>query len=134
MASLAKDPEDKLVEAGQLFDTYGDLLTERQRTFMGLHFDEDLSFSDISREYKITRQAVHDSVKHAMNALRTFEKALGLVSRAASSKQLDEKGLIDSLENLQRSVEEQCSCSGGRVIIKEIESLMKTMQDADENK
>ncbi|NQU44204.1 hypothetical protein HQ520_13020, partial [bacterium] len=74
-----QNPEEKLVEASRLLDVYGSLLTERQREFMRLHFEQDLSFSEIAREYDISRQAVHDSVKHAVQALQNLEEHLHLV-------------------------------------------------------
>jgi predicted DNA-binding protein YlxM (UPF0122 family) len=129
MSTATKDPEEKLVEAGLLFDTYGELLTERQRTFMRLHFDEDLSFSDIAREFRITRQAVHDSVKHALNALRSFENALGLVAGGRSRR--GEAELAGLLEGLRRDVEERCRCSGGPLIVDRIEELIKTVRGAE---
>lgn len=59
-------------------DLYGPLLTERQRDFVRLHYDEDLSFGEIAREFGISRQAVHDAVKHAERALESYDRKLGL--------------------------------------------------------
>ena len=100
-----ENPEVQLVQAAQLLDAYGELLTERQRQFMGLHYDEDLSFSQIAREFNVSRQAVHDSVKHATSALRNFERVLGLVSRTGGAAQSGEvrlqgRQLVTRLRNL----------------------------------
>jgi predicted DNA-binding protein YlxM (UPF0122 family) len=75
------DPLDKVVRIGQLMDLYGGLLTERQRTFVQLHFEEDLSFGEVGRMYEVSRQAVHDAVKHAERSLEEYEKKLGLLGR-----------------------------------------------------
>lgn len=74
-------PVDRTVRLTALIDLYGPLLTDRQLEFIRLHFEEDLSFGEISREYSISRQAVHDAVKHAEKALEEYEAKLGLLGR-----------------------------------------------------
>jgi predicted DNA-binding protein YlxM (UPF0122 family) len=102
------DPEFALVEASFLLDTYGMLLTERQREFMRLHFEEDLSFSEIAREFAISRQAVHDSVKHAVQTLRNFEERLGLVGKARNAgPQIGGYQLIARLSSLRLRLENE---------------------------
>ena len=45
-----------------LFDYYGDLLTERQKICFDMHYNQDLSLSEIAQELSISRQAVHDTL------------------------------------------------------------------------
>jgi predicted DNA-binding protein YlxM (UPF0122 family) len=66
-------------------DIYGALLTEKQRTFMRLHFEDDLSFGEIAKEYGVSRQAIHDAVKHAEKSLEDYESKLGLLGKAKRS-------------------------------------------------
>lgn len=129
-------PEEKLVEAGLLFDTYGELLTERQRVFMRLHFEEDLSFSDIAREFKISRQAVHDSVKHALFSLAELERVLGLVTKAESGHNgggvptaapARSADVSDRLAALRQQVNERCEPSVSGWICQEINDLIALM-------
>ncbi|HPS00867.1 MAG TPA: sigma factor-like helix-turn-helix DNA-binding protein [Candidatus Sumerlaeota bacterium] len=126
-------PEEKLVEAGLLFDTYGELLTERQRVFMRLHFEEDLSFSDIAREFKISRQAVHDSVKHALFSLAELERVLGLVTKAESghnggsvpaAASVLNAGVAERLVSLRQQVNERCEPPVSEWICREIGELI----------
>ncbi len=69
----------KVHRIGLLLDTYGDLLTERQRNFVKLHYLDDYSFGEIAKDYNISRQAVYDAVKIAIKTMEDFEEKLGLV-------------------------------------------------------
>lgn len=79
------DPLARVVRLGQLVDVYGNLLTERQRSYMQLHFEDDLSFGEIARQFNVSRQAIHDAVKHAEASLEDYEAKLGLVARGVKT-------------------------------------------------
>ena len=81
----AVDPLARVVRLGQLVDVYGGLLTERQRRYMQLHFEDDLSFGEIAKQFNVSRQAIHDAVKHAEASLEEYEAKLGLVARGVKS-------------------------------------------------
>ncbi len=124
-----RDPERQVVEASLLLDTYGKLLTERQRDFTRLHFEEDLSFSEIARNHEISRQAVHDSVKHAIQTLRTYEDALGLVAKAHDADEHPEPHigghqLIDRLLGLRQRVVGEAGQAVPAWVVQELESLI----------
>lgn len=72
-------PPEKRFRLSLLLDAYGELLTEKQRKFLGHYYEEDLSFGEIATEYGVSRQAIFDSVKHGEEALERFEQVLGLV-------------------------------------------------------
>lgn len=72
-------PAAKRYRISLLLDAYGELLTQKQRTFLRHYFEEDLSFGEIAREYSVSRQAIFDSVKHGEEALENFERVLRLV-------------------------------------------------------
>ena len=78
------DPLDKIVRIGQLMDLYGGLLTERQRLFVQLHYDEDMSFGEVARQHGVSRQAIHDAVKHAEQSLEDYESKLRLLESGVS--------------------------------------------------
>jgi predicted DNA-binding protein YlxM (UPF0122 family) len=129
-----RDPENKLVEASLLMDTYGALLTERQRQFMRLHYEEDLSFSEIAREFKISRQAVHDSVKHATEALMQFEKVLGLVEKSKSggeAPRISGRQLIERLDNLRRRVQRETAIFDPSWITRELTGLIALLRSGE---
>ena len=64
-----------------LFDFYGELLTERQKEFFDLYYNEDLSLAEIAEHLGITRQGVRDSIVRSEEILRNFESKLGLAEK-----------------------------------------------------
>ncbi|MBN1903131.1 YlxM family DNA-binding protein [Candidatus Sumerlaeota bacterium] len=71
----------KVERINLLMDIYGDLLTEKQRRFLELHYSEDLSFGEIASQYNVSRQAIYDAVKHALSNLEHYEKTLSLLDK-----------------------------------------------------
>lgn len=92
----------KVVRLGHLMDIYGPLLTEKQRTFMRLHYQEDLSFGEIASDHGVSRQAIHDAVKHAEKALEEYERKLGLFEKRGATGASAEA--IDAVEALAKRV------------------------------
>lgn len=64
-----------------LFDFYGDVLTERQKEFYDLYYNEDLSLGEIAENYSITRQGVRDVIVRAEAILTDLEDKTGLIKR-----------------------------------------------------
>ncbi len=74
-----------------LFDFYGEVLTDRQKEFYDLYFNEDLSLAEIAENYGITRQGVRDVIVRAEAILSDLEDKTGLIRRFhAMRSQLDE--------------------------------------------
>lgn len=65
-----------------LFDYYGELLTEKQKTCFDLYYNQDLSLSEIAEEAGITRQGVHDTLARAESVLWNMEDKTGCIARA----------------------------------------------------
>ena len=62
-----------------LYDIYGSLLTEHQRTLVEGYYLYDLSFSELAEISGGTRQSVYDAVKKARSILAEHEGKLGIV-------------------------------------------------------
>ena len=74
-----------------LYDFYGDVLTERQKEFYDLYYNEDLSLSEIAENSGITRQGVRDVIVRAEAILTDLEDKTGLIKRFhAMHKQLQQ--------------------------------------------
>ena len=69
-----------------LLDFYGEMLTEKQRSFLDYYYNDDLSLSEIAENEGITRQGVRDAIKRAEAQLFTFEEHLGLCKRLEKTK------------------------------------------------
>ncbi len=76
---------DDVVRKGQLLDTYGSLLTDRQQVCMHLYFDMNLSLSEIAEELHVSRQSVNDMIRRTSKALEHYDDRLQIV---AKNKQL----------------------------------------------
>lgn len=64
-----------------LFDTYGALLTEDQQNMFDLYYNEDLSLAEIAQHTGLSRQGVRYAIKHAEEALHTYEEKLGFAQK-----------------------------------------------------
>lgn len=73
--------EDKTLEMTMLLDFFGELLTQRQRSCLELHYGEDLSLGEIASELGISRQGVRDNLVRAEKSLREYEARTGIVRR-----------------------------------------------------
>ena len=71
----------KTIEKTMLFDFFGDLLTEKQREYFDLYYNEDLSLGEIAENVGITRQGVFDMIARAEASLYGIERKTGLVAR-----------------------------------------------------
>ncbi|MEG0779348.1 MAG: YlxM family DNA-binding protein [Oscillospiraceae bacterium] len=64
-----------------LFDFYGELLTDRQKEFYDLYYNEDLSLAEIAENEGISRQGVRDVIVRAEGIMTEVEDKTGLVKR-----------------------------------------------------
>ena len=74
------------LEMTLLFDYYGDLLTERQRSCVDMRYNQDLSLSEIAEELGVSRQGVYDNLSRAEALLRNMEEKMGCVQRAMETR------------------------------------------------
>ena len=77
--------EDK-IKSGYLYDFYGELLTEHQRSVYEMSVNDDLSLSEIADSLSISRQAVHDMLKRCDRQLEEYEEKLHLVEKFMNIK------------------------------------------------
>lgn len=89
-----------------LYDFYGDLLTDKQREYYDLHYNNDLSLFEIAEMNGTSRQAVWDIIRRAAQALREIETKTGLVAKAMQQRE-ELKQAICAAETLPESEQKQ---------------------------
>lgn len=101
---------EKIVQQALLYDFYGELLNEHQKSVYEEYVLDNLSLSEIAEELGISRQGVHDLIKRSDKALNEYEDKLHLVSRFLSIK--DKVNMIDEIARTINSDEDK----SGRII------------------
>lgn len=91
----------EILKAAMLFDFYGELLTEKQKSIFELFYLNDLSLTEIGQELNISRQAVRDQLKRTEKILSEYEEKLMLVERFYHQKKLVKKikSIIEKIEH-----------------------------------
>ena len=87
-----------------LFDFYGDLLTDKQREYYDLHYNNDLSLFEIAEMSGTTRQAVWDIIRRAEQSLREIESKTGLIAKTVQQRE-KLRAVIAAVEKLPESEE-----------------------------
>ena len=67
--------ENSRVMRSMLFDFYGELLTDKQREYFDLHYNEDLSLAEIAEQSGISRQGVWDIIRRAEAAMTAMQSS-----------------------------------------------------------
>lgn len=91
--------EDSRLGRSMLLDFYGELLTEKQRECFDLHYNEDLSLSEIAEQLGISRQGVWDNIRRAETVMQELERKTGLISLTEQNRRAL-KALRDRLGEL----------------------------------
>ena len=89
----------KNMEIALLYDFYGDMLTDRQKEFFDLYYNEDLSLAEIAENAGITRQGVRDVLMRSEAILTEIEEKTGIVRRF-----LEIQKLSDQIDNAARKI------------------------------
>lgn len=82
------DSLDQRIRDGRLLDTYGSLITEKQRLACEMVLLRDLSLSEAAESTSVTRQGVHDLITRAREHMENTEKALGLLEKIKKNEQM----------------------------------------------
>jgi len=85
---------EKKAWMNQLFDLYGQLLTEKQRSYFMLYYFEDYSLQEIAEVFEVSRNAVFDHLKKAEEHLISYEDTL-----KCHDKKEKRAVLLDTIEN-----------------------------------
>ena len=76
-----EDMIERRAYLADLFDIYGELLTDKQRQMFDLYHQNDFSLGEIAEECEVSRQAVFDIIKRTEHTLEEYEQKLGLAEK-----------------------------------------------------
>lgn len=71
-----------------LFALYGELFTEKQKEYFLEYYFNNLTLSELSENYSVTRTAIHNSIKEVGQKLYDYESKLGLYQKRAQLLQV----------------------------------------------
>ena len=89
---------DEILHLTLLYDFYGELLTEKQKQVFDLHYQDDLSLSEIGEELSISRQAVRDQLKRTEKILMDYEQKLGARFQAQKKSVREMLDILQEME------------------------------------
>lgn len=84
-----------------LYDYYKNLLTEKQQIYFEDYYFNNLSLSEISENYNVSRNAVHKQLKEITSRLLEYEDKLNLNKKAIEIK----KVLENVNDNIKKEIE-----------------------------
>jgi len=144
MARVSEKIIPRVERVNLLMDVYGDLLTDKQKRFVVLHFGEDLSFGEIAEQFHVSRQAIYDAVKHAIANLEKFEGTLGIVAKlrqggddtkaesppipVSATPAIDVQSLLDDLARLRTRIKKQRIIYNVDWIVGEISKIISILE------
>ena len=88
----------------ELYDLYGKLLTSKQQQYFEDYYFNNLSFSEMAENYKVSRNAVFKQLHVTIEKLNEYENKLKLYEKKEKiekiKKKLNDKEVCLELENL----------------------------------
>ena len=98
----------KNLDVINLFDIYGEMLTQKQQDFICYYYNDDLSLAEIAQELNVSRQGVHDNLSRAEALLLNMEAKTGCVSRDLQCRK-SAKAIIATAQQLAQNENEEVS-------------------------
>ena len=113
---------EEIVRLSLLYDFYGELFTEHQKSVCEDYFFNNIGLSEIAEDRGTSRQAVHDIVNRCEKLLEGYEEKLHLVERFLKTKEMVKqvKEQADKLQGL---------CTDGSVLEKQIIDKISSLSE-----
>ena len=74
-----------------LYDIYNRLLTDKQKLYFEDYYFNNLSLSEMSENYEVSRNAIHKQIKEVNSKLEDFELKLKIKEKNIKLKELINK-------------------------------------------
>ena len=84
-----------------LYDLYGELFTDKQKAYFEEYYFNNLSLSEMSELYDVSRSAISKSLKEIENKLNNFEDKLKIYNKLNKvNKLIKDDKLKDKIEDI----------------------------------
>ncbi len=103
------------VETVLLFDYYGRMLTDKQKEYLDLRYNQDLSLGEIAEIMCVSRQAVFDNLTRTEALLRRMEENIGCVKRDIAVRKAARE-ILEAAAVLDASSDPAVSAMARRII------------------
>ena len=95
---------EKFVYLNELFDIYGELLTEKQRKYFMDYYFDNLSYGEIANNYQVSRNAIFHQLKLIEEKLNFYEDKLRIYQKKQQINDIikmeNDKRIKDKLTDL----------------------------------
>lgn len=85
-----------------LYDYYGDLLTEKQQAYFEDYYFNNYSLKEISENCNVSRNAIFKQLKDVVNKLSNYEEKLKLYDKSLKIKAI----ISDFDDKIKKEIEE----------------------------
>lgn len=73
-----------------LYDLYGELLTDKQQSYFEDYYFDNLTLQEIAENSDVSRNAIHKQIKEAEDKLNHFENVLNIYKKNKRIKEICE--------------------------------------------
>ena len=95
---------DEVVYFNELYDLYGELLTDKQREYFEEYYFNNMSYGEMADDFDVSRNAAFKQVHIVTDKLVEYEEKLHLLDKKNKMLELlekiDDKNIKDELEKL----------------------------------
>ena len=95
---------EDVLDFNELYDLYGDLLTDKQKEYFEEYYFNNLSYSEMAENFDVSRNAIFKQLHITTDKLEEYEKVLGLLEKKKKLlsiiEKVDDKKLKEELEKL----------------------------------
>ena len=95
---------DDVFYLNDLFDIYGELLTDRQRDYFKDYYFNNMSYGEIADKYNISRNAIYKQLGSATDKLNELEDILKIYKNNKKIREIinncSDKKIISELEKI----------------------------------
>lgn len=95
---------EEVLYFNELYDLYGELLTDKQRAYFEDYYFNNLSFSEMALNYNVSRNAIFKQIHIVTDKLKEYEEILKLLEKRKRFEELiqniSDEDLKEKLEEL----------------------------------